>query len=132
MKLFLVPAILLTGLLFYNFTTSTQEKTNQPQPSKQLSISADVQKIIDNSCFGCHNAESKNEKGKGKLMFETLDTLSVAKLVGKLADISEEVDEDKMPPAKFLEFKPEAKLSPMQKEALIKWANTAGDALLKK
>ena len=93
-------------------------------------MTEDIQKIIDNSCIGCHNPDAKGEKAKAKLTFVSLDTLPLSKLVGKLADISEEIDEGKMPPAKFLEFKPEAKLTPEQKEALIKWADTTADALL--
>lgn len=130
-KFLLVPASLIIAFLFINFqpvshstaTTSSAEKAD-------LKITADVQKILDNSCYGCHNTQSKGDKAKKKLAFDTLDTLKLSKIVGKLADISEELDEDKMPPTKFLEFKPEAKLTPAQKETLIRWADTTADALL--
>ncbi|MBN2805762.1 MAG: heme-binding domain-containing protein [Prolixibacteraceae bacterium] len=95
-------------------------------------ISADAKSIIDQSCVGCHNAESKNDKGKTKLMFESLDTLSTARLIAKLEAIHEVVNEGSMPPAKFLEFKPEAALSDAQKTALLKWADESIESRLKK
>lgn len=132
MKFILVPATLFVAFLFFNFTTVNNTNPAPQAEKHDLGITPDVQKIIDNSCFGCHNAEARGDKAKAKLMFETLDTMSVAKLVGKLGDISDEVSEDNMPPAKFLEFKLEAKLTPEQKDALIKWAETKAEALLKK
>ena len=120
------------AFLFYNFSISDQSNTGSNTKANQSVITEDVQKIIDNSCFGCHNSASKNDKGKEKLMFDALDTLKVSKLVGKLAKISEEVSEDNMPPAKFLEFKPEAKLTAKQKKALVKWADGSANSLLEK
>ena len=131
MKLRLSVLAIFTAFLFTNFYISEKTKTDSNAKANQSVISEDVQKIIDNSCIGCHDAASKNEKGRDKLMFESLDTLKVSKLVGKLAKISEEVSEDKMPPAKFLEFKPEAKLTPEQKKLLIKWADMTANSLLK-
>lgn len=130
-KLMLVPASLIIAFLFFSFKPVTNSTSEVGPEKTDLKITADVQKILDNSCFGCHNTNSKGDKAKKKLAFDTLDTLKLSKIVGKLADISEEVDEGKMPPEKFLEFKPEAKLTSAQKETLIKWADTTADALLK-
>ena len=91
---------------------------------------ANVKEIIDNSCFGCHNLNSKNEKGKKKLSFDTLDTLAVTNLISVWAEVAEVVEEDEMPPAKFLEFKPEAKFSENQKKALIDWAESKAESLM--
>lgn len=114
-------------VLLASFTNKNVNETK----SQKLEIPSDVKAIIDNSCYGCHNLESRNEKGKKKLSFDTLDTLEVTKLVAHLGEISEVVEEGEMPPAKFLEFKPEAKLSDEQKEKLINWAEETGEALLK-
>ena len=130
MKLLLVPASLIIAFLFFNFQPVSHSTTVNNSEKTDLKITEDVQKILDNSCYGCHNTNAKGDKAKKKLAFDTLDTLKLSKLVGILGDISEEVDEDKMPPAKFLEFKPEAKLTQEQKEVLIKWADTTADTLL--
>jgi len=54
-------------------------------------IPTDVQNIIDNSCYGCHNSESSSTKGKMKLNFDKLADLKVSKQVGKLMKISKVV-----------------------------------------
>lgn len=65
-------------------------------------------------------------------MFETLDTLSTARLIAKLEAIHEVVNDGSMPPAKFLEFKPEAALSAAQKASLLKWADQNIEQRIKK
>ena len=119
-----IPVMFLGAILLLSFNTPDGAGKNIPSSSDEFAIPANVQKVIDHSCFGCHNMEAKNEKSKSKLMFETLDTMKVAKLVGKLTDIRDEVKDDKMPPRKFLEFKPEAALTAAQKELLINWADS--------
>jgi hypothetical protein len=51
-------------------------------------------------------------------------------LVSKLAEIAEVVEENNMPPAKFLEYNPDAALSEEQKQLLINWANTSAESLM--
>ena len=129
-NLIFAATVILTVFLFSNITVSntlTSENTSGPTA---LEIPEDVQKTINNNCFGCHNLESKNEKGKKALLFDTLDSLSVSKLVGTLAEIAEEGDEGNMPPAKFLEHYPEKALTKAQSKALVKWANSKAESLL--
>ena len=89
-----------------------------------------VKAVVDNKCFGCHNAESQNDKAKEKLRWDQLDQLSKAKLVSTFSDIEEVLDEGKMPPEKFLEKKPEKKLTDEEKQILKSWAVSTSEKLI--
>lgn len=93
-------------------------------------ITEDVSAIMDNKCFGCHNVDSKNEKGKKKLMIDQLSELSKAKLIAALGDISETVENGDMPPKKFLENYPDKALTKEEAQAIKEWADKAADDLL--
>jgi cytochrome c553 len=132
MKIFLITSAILLGFgfIFLNFTTA--EKNSQPAANKGgFEIPSNIQGIIDNSCYDCHHTESNNEKGKKKLDFDKLSGLKTYKLVGKLADISDVVVEDDMPPAKAIKKYPELKLSDEEKATLSNWAKKTAEELSK-
>ncbi len=130
-KYLLIPAALLAAILFLNFNIPDKAQTMNSTVMPGLNIPDDVQQIIDNHCFGCHNTDSKNEKSKKKLKFDKLTSLRKSKQVGKLSKIAKVIKEDEMPPAKFLEHKPEAALTADQKTTLINWAESASESLVK-
>ena len=113
-----------------NFTIQTEDNSNLGEKAN-FEIPEDIQGIIDNSCYGCHHTDSKNEKGKKKLDFDKLTDLKTYKLVGKLADISETVTEGDMPPEKAVKKYPELKLSDEDKAKLGNWAKTTAEELSK-
>lgn len=123
-KYLLIPIALFSAILFLNFNSvNKSELPNQPVNAEFI-IPGDVQEILDNSCYGCHNSDSKNVKGKGKVKFDRLGELKTHKLVGKLGNISDVVKEGDMPPKKFLKNYPESALTDEQKEVLINWAES--------
>lgn len=88
-----------------------------------LNMSEEVKGIVDNSCYGCHHTDSKNDKGKKKLNFDSFGTdYSAIKSGGKLKEIAIVVNDNDMPPSKYLEHNPEKALSAEQKAVLIDWA----------
>ena len=122
-KLILLSSLLLTGFVFFGFIQkNTENKAPAAAQEESFQIPADVQKVFDNSCTGCHSSESSNSKAKLKLKFEDLSGMKAYKLSGKLSDIAKEIGEDKMPPSKAIEKYPEMKLSAEQKELVVKWA----------
>jgi hypothetical protein len=121
-------------MVFYLSTAFVLEKAelNQnPGFEEGFVIPEDINKIFDKSCFGCHNSESSNEKGKKKLMIDKMEELSKAKLVGKLGEIAEVVEENDMPPKKFLAKYPDKALVEEESKRLVSWANEEADALMK-
>lgn len=128
MKKFLflfIAAVLGFGLI--SFTQLSIPVSNSELPGdNNFEIPDNVQQVIDKSCFGCHNSESQSEKGKKKLQWDKLGDLKTYKLVGKLTDIADVVYGADMPPEKFLEKKPEATPTAVEKKILAEWAeNTA-------
>lgn len=95
-----------------------------------LNIPEDVKSVLDNKCFGCHNMEAKSDKAKDKLLLDKLGKLSKSKLIAKLGDIGEVASEGSMPPEKFLEQKPEKKLTEDEQKLLVDWAENTADEML--
>ena len=90
-----------------------------------------VKAIIDNSCFGCHNTGSQNDDAKEKLDFKKLDGLSTIKKISAYKNIGETIEENKMPPKKFLQRRPEKALSEEQKKVMLSWAKKEAESLVK-
>lgn len=115
-------------------TAFVLDEGNVPSEKKVSMESLEVVKptaadVIDNKCYGCHNSESKNEKGRKKLSFDTFDELSTAKKIAKYEGIHEVVSEGEMPPEKFLNKYPDKALTDEEKEILLGWAKSEGDKL---
>ena len=101
------------------------------KPTQSEVMPDDVKKVINNSCFGCHNTDSKNEDGKEALDFKKLENLSKIKMIHAYKEISEVVKENKMPPKKFLQRFPEKALSEDDKMLLLNWSEKQAEAVVK-
>lgn len=114
----IVVIFLLQG--FRNIESDDQDKTIYP---------ADIRKIIDNKCYGCHSVKGSSEDAKEALMWDSLPNLKKRELVATLDEIIEVLEEDKMPPKEILKKYPEAKLLPKEKEMLKSWAEAKADSI---
>lgn len=90
----------------------------------------EVQKVLESSCYDCHTSAGRNEDAKKALNFEEWDGYRLTKKISVLDKITEVIEEDKMPPGKYLEFKPDRKLDSAQKELILKWAEETSSALM--
>jgi hypothetical protein len=118
-------------LIVFVFASILAGAAEKPLPLKPVNMPDNVKAIIDKSCFGCHNTDSKNDKGKEKLNLSTFDTMTKSKMIATYKGMAEVVEENEMPPAKFLEKNPDKKLSDADKKILIDWANNEAKALMK-
>jgi cytochrome c551/c552 len=123
-KISIFMITLVIGFMFVNFSIEDKKAPQEKVKTDAVTyhVPEDVQQILDNSCVGCHNSDSKNIKGKGKLKFDELADLKLHKQVGKLADIADVVKEGDMPPSKFLKNYPDRALSKEDNEKLVNWA----------
>jgi len=103
---------------------------SNPKNATGLDIPENVKSVLDNKCFGCHNVDAKSDKAKDKLLLDKLDELSKVKLVAKLSDIAGVVSDGNMPPEKFIEQKPEAKLTEEEQTLLVEWSEQTADKLM--
>jgi mono/diheme cytochrome c family protein len=122
-KILLIGLLVIAVLLFTNFVQVKFQTEISTDDAIKFEIPANVQAVIDNSCYACHNSESSNEDAKEELAFDQLNMLKKYKLVGLLKDIEKEVSEAEMPPKKFLKKYPDHALSENDKEILLTWAH---------
>lgn len=90
----------------------------------------DVKKIIDNKCYKCHSDEGKSDDAKEALLWDKLPTLKKVDQIATLDDISEVLDEGKMPPEKVVEKYPNMKLTKAETKILLEWAESTAEKLL--
>lgn len=114
--------------LFVSFLSTATEK---PTKAEEVNMPDNVKAIIENKCFGCHNTDSKNDKGKEALDFKTLGDLPTNKMIHALREINEVIEEDEMPPEKFLAKYPDKKLSDEEKKVLMEWAKSEAKSMMK-
>lgn len=116
-KLLLLSFAAVVSLFFIQATKPGTE----PNPVDDF-LPANVKAVVDEKCYGCHNANSKNEKAKAKLDWDALGKMKKAKRIAAMGEIAEVLEKGEMPPKKFLEFKPEAKLSDSDLATLKEWS----------
>lgn len=111
------------------FLSSFSLNTSFTEEGDPFVIPENIDKTLKNTCYGCHNSESKNTKGKLKLKLDDFPTMKKSKLISKLSKIAKSLEKGKMPPKKFLEHYPEKALSVDDKAALIDWAKSTAQKL---
>ncbi len=93
-------------------------------------IPEEVKGILKSSCYDCHIKGAKSEKALEAVQFDLWDNYKLTKKIGILAEIAEVIEEDKMPPEKYLEHKPDKKLTGDQKKLLIDWVKKETELLM--
>lgn len=118
--------LVLISFMFVSFMVSA---SNNPGKTKAEPMPENVKAIIDKSCFGCHNSDSKNDKAKEKLDFKSMDSLALMKKIVAYKEIHEVMEKNEMPPEKFLERFPDKKVSDDEKKILMDWAKKEMETL---
>jgi len=112
----------IVGLLFFQGTPKPEVENYPVHPALAPDMPANIKAIVEQKCYGCHNAKSKNEKGKAKLDWDAFEASKKSKQMAAKGKINEVLVEGDMPPAKFLEMKPEGKLSETELATLLEWS----------
>lgn len=121
-KLILIPALALVGFLFLQGKSTSEAESVNTMDMHQAALPDNVKAVVDQKCYGCHNANSKNEKAKAKLDWDALDKMKNSKRMAAMGEISEVLEKGEMPPKKFLENKPEAALTEAELATLVEWS----------
>ena len=123
---------LISGLVvLFLFASAAVFAIEKPTVTPASKVLENVQAIIKKSCWGCHNTDSKNDDAKEELDFKNLDDSSLMKQISAYKYIGETVENNDMPPKRFLEKFPDKKLSADKKKVLIAWAKKEAEALVK-
>jgi hypothetical protein len=129
----LTAFVILAGIVFtISAFKSSSTFVQEQAPSKTtFEIPDDVNKILDKSCFGCHNVDAQSEDARDALLIDKLSDLKTHKLVAKLDEIASVVQDGDMPPSKFLNKYPEKALTADESKLLSEWALQAAEDLMK-
>ena len=104
---------------------------SEKTPAKgEITMPENIKAIVDRSCFGCHNTDSRNEDAKEDLDFKTLEGLTKVQQIGTLRHIGEVLEKKEMPPKQFLERFPDRALSEEESNLLAEWVKKEAAALL--
>lgn len=120
--------MLFIGLFSLSLMANDDNKTTTYRP---FDMTPEVKAIVENKCYGCHNTDSQNDKGKEELDFDKMDELSKLKKISTYKEIAEVVEENEMPPSKFLERYPDKKLTEEERKAIMDWATKEAENLVK-
>lgn len=118
-------SLLFSFLFLMSIVVSAENETTKK------TMPDDVKAVVEKSCFGCHNTNSKNEDGKEALDFKKLDKLSKIQMISAYKEIGDVVEEGDMPPKKFLQKYPDKKLTDADKKILLDWSKKEAEALVK-
>ena len=113
-----------TGVLFLFFQSFS------PEPLSESVFPDEITTILKTSCYDCHYTGASSEKALKAVNFAEWEGYRLTKQIGLLGDIGEVVEEKKMPPGKYLENKPEAKLSETQIKQLADWTSQESEKLM--
>ena len=126
-----VASVLLL-IVFYAFSMPTPQATSGHiflETDPGFEVPKDVQQILDNSCLPCHGPDGSG-KAKMKFNWEKMPEMKSSKQVSKLSKVVDKVQANKMPPSKFINKHPDAKLSDEQKKLLVDWAEDTAEKLV--
>jgi uncharacterized membrane protein len=118
--------VIIIGFLFIQ-----SSPVNQSGQKSRSIYSAEVKKVIDKKCYGCHSVNGKSKDAKDALMWDSLPSLQKSRLVASLDDIIKVLKENQMPPEDVIKKYPEMKLLPLEKKIFQSWAEARADSLLK-
>ena len=118
--------IFVTGIsyLLLSYNEASEEEYNTFLKEDIIEIPDDVHSILENKCFECHTSKSKGSKSKLKLNFDkfTNGDYSNGKLVSKFGKITKQLNNNKMPPKKYIGKHPEKKMTTDETKLIIDWA----------
>ncbi|MEO6069045.1 MAG: heme-binding domain-containing protein [Chitinophagaceae bacterium] len=118
----------------------------QPNSIARYGVPHDVNVILEKACNDCHTNNTKYPwynkiqpvtwflnnhvtNGKKEFNLDEFGTYSIKKGKHKLKELVDMVKEDKMPLSSYLWIHKEARLSAVEKNTLITWAQNLQDSL---
>ena len=142
--------VLLVALVVIQFFPKNYPENLPPDENDIVSyhrVSEDVAKILETSCYDCHSNQVKYpwysyvapvsflishdiHEGKEELNFSEWGKYEKKRMIKKLDEIGEEVEEGEMPLPIYLVVHGNAKLSEEQKEKLEEWAEALAEEII--
>ena len=128
MKISTSIIVMVISIGFFFIQSSPVDQDGQ---KSGLVYPADVKKVIDAKCYGCHSVKGKSQDAKDALIWDSLPNLQKGKIVATLDDMIKVLKENKMPPEEAIKKYPEMKMLPGEVKTLLTWAEATADSMLK-
>lgn len=140
MKKVLKVALIALVVLFAAAQFARPDLTNPPvEPSQELHAPANVQPILERSCYDCHSNRTRYPwyaqispvswwlkdhitEGRREVNFSEFTAYSARRKSRKFEEICEQVKEGEMPLTEYLPLHPSAKLSDADRQTLCEWS----------
>lgn len=127
------------ALQFYRPEKNTSKGDHTATFINETNPSSDLKSIFENSCYNCHSNNTiypwynniapisywmanHIESGKGHLNFSEWDAYNRNEKILKLEELVDEVSKGEMPLAPYTWTHEDAKLTKIQVDALVEWA----------
>ena len=118
-------------VIFIGFFLKPALPVNQSMQKSESTYSAEVKKVIDGKCYGCHSDKGKSQDAKDALLWDSLLNLPKSSQIATLDEIIKVLNENKMPPEGAVKKNPEMKMSPEEIRILKSWAESRADNMMK-
>jgi hypothetical protein len=147
-KILLVIVIILVAIQFIrpSRNVAPEGAVQANDINKTVAVPADVQKILEVSCYDCHSnnthypwytniqpvgwwMQNHVNEGKHRLNFNEFTTYNEKQKDRKMKGVAESVENGSMPLPSYLIIHKDAKLSDDQKKRLIQWAESLSGAV---
>lgn len=139
-KILLIILAILVIIQFIRPERNISTSVSANDITKHYTVPADVQNILQVSCFDCHSNNTKYpwytniqpvgwwlqhhvDEGKEHLDFSEFGSYTAKRQHHKLEEVIEQVKEGHMPLDSYLWIHKDAILSQSQKETLVSWAD---------
>jgi len=121
----IVVLVIITGFCFIQGPHGSQSI----QKSGSI-YTAEVKKVIDDKCYGCHSVKGSSQDAKDALLWDSLPNLQKSRLIATLDDIIKVLKKSEMPPKEIIKKYPEMKMLPQEIKILQSWAESRANSLL--
>jgi len=145
-KILLILAVILVLLQFYRPAKNVSDKEETNAIERHYSVPQHVSNMIKTSCYDCHSnntaypwynniqpvalwLNSHINDGKRHLNFDEFNSYPAEKKKKKLKEIAETIKKNEMPLSSYTLIHGNAKLSAVDKQVLIDWANALANGL---
>ena len=148
-RIFLIILAILVIIQFIRPTKNKSTTVSKNDIANHYEVPDSIKKILKVSCNDCHTNNTEYpwytnvqpvgwwmqwhvNDGKGHLNFSEFAAYTPKRQHHKLEETIEQIEKDWMPLNSYLWIHSDAKLSPEQKDQLIKWATQLKDSLAKR
>ena len=149
---FKLAAIVLVGAIFLIQFIQPERNLGSRESETDLVVFLEVPDtlafLLENSCYDCHSnrtnypwysrispvswfMEMHVRDGKEKLNLSTFGNLEKNRKIGAIADICDELEEDKMPLKSYLFMHSEARLTQQEREEICNWLDSEALKIMK-